>query len=159
MTGATRTTAPGALGGLAALVGGAAGLLIRRCQSCPPILVGLAVLAAMPATPAPAGQTLPATGLEITAFDIVAEPPLYRVRYLAPGVSDSAVSYVDVAEDMEHLCTHDALPRLLEQGEAPERIVVTLMAEPVDFGTMSPGIRQFFESYRVLDGLCIWEAF
>ncbi|MGP6085831.1 DUF6497 family protein [Antarctobacter jejuensis] len=158
MSGAFKFIAPGALGGLAALVGGAAGYA-RWCQSCPPILVGLISLIAVPTFAAAEGQVLPATSLDFTAFDIVSEPPVYRVRYLAPGLADTAVSYVDVAEDMEHLCAQDALPRLVEQGAAPERIVVTLMAEPVEFGAMSPGIRQFFESYAVQDGLCIWESF
>lgn len=162
--------APGAPGGLAALVGGAAGFA-RWCQGCRPILVGLVGVIPLAASavqvqaqspvqiPAQAPQTLPATALSVTPFDIVAEPPVFRVRYLAPGLADADLSYVDVAGDMEHLCAQDALPRLLSMGKTPERIVLSLMAEPVEFGAASPGVRQFFESYAVQDGLCIWEAF
>lgn len=156
MSAATRFIAPGALGGLAALVGGAAGHA-RRCQSCLPILVVLALAAAPPAG-AESGGTAPAL-LDTSLHDIVDEAPTFRVRYVAPGLADPAVSYTDAADEMQRLCDEDALPRLVEKGAAPGRIVVTLMAEPVEFGAISPGIRQFFESYSVRDGLCIWEAF
>jgi hypothetical protein len=33
------------------------------------------------------------------------------------------------------------------------------MSEPTDFGVMDPSVMQFFESYTIENGLCIWEAF
>ncbi|WP_141135782.1 DUF6497 family protein [Antarctobacter heliothermus] len=106
-----------------------------------------------------AQQILPTSGLEIELHDIIAQPPVWRVRYIAPNLSQDGVLYADVAGDMELLCTQDALVRIAGEGGAPSQIVITLMSAPVVFGEMTPGVTQFFESYSVESDLCIWEAF
>ncbi|KUF12037.1 hypothetical protein AVJ23_05535 [Pseudoponticoccus marisrubri] len=87
------------------------------------------------------------------------EGTTYRFRYIAPAIAEEGVDFLAVAGDMEALCTTQALPYLARQGHDAERVVITLMQEPVDFGVMSPGVTQFFESYEVREGRCIWEAF
>lgn len=99
------------------------------------------------------------TGVQVTLFDVVDESPLYRVRYVAPGIGPDGVSFDAVSEDMERLCTTHALPYLRARGVAPATIVIALMQEPVEFGVMSPNVIQFFESYRIENDLCIWEIF
>lgn len=163
----SRNNAPGAPGAKAAPVGGAAGVKTRWCRGCRLsfttsryLRLGCAVITGLLAAPlVSAQQILPTSGLEIKHHDIIAEPPVWRVRYLAPDLAGSDLPYLDVAGDMELLCTQDALQRVAEKGGAPAQIVITLMSEPVAFGVMTPGVTQFFESYEVQSDLCIWEAF
>lgn len=141
---------------MVAPVGGATGLT-RRCRGCR-LLPVFAVLALL-AQPVAAQQELAVTGLSVTYHDTIAEPPTYRVRYLAPALVGRDLAYVDVAADMQALCAEDALPRLTAEGADPARVVVTLMSEAVEFGVMSRDATQFFESYTIDEGRCIWEAF
>jgi hypothetical protein len=99
------------------------------------------------------------SGVDATFHDMIAEPPTWRVRYLIPALAGDSLSFADVADDMQRLCDDDALSRVTASGGAPERVVITLMSQPVDFGVMSPEVRQYFESYQIRDGRCIWEAF
>jgi hypothetical protein len=145
------STAHGAPWAGAAPVGGA-GAVSRLCRGC------VIFLAALACTGAPvASETLPASGLEVDFFDMIDEAPTFRARYVAPDLTDPSVEYFALADDMALLCQQEALPRLA--AREPERIVVSLMSAPVEFGVMTPEIRQFFESFRVEGGLCIWEAF
>jgi hypothetical protein len=155
---AHRFIAPGALGDLAAPVGGATGLT-RRCRGCQqPILIFTVVFAAWLSAALAEPVTLD-SGLQVTWHDVIAEPPTWRMRYVAPDLVRDGRVYADVADDMQRLCDGDALQRVTAFGEAPQRVVITLMSQPVEFGVMTPDVRQFFESYRVENGLCIWEAF
>ncbi|ETA52900.2 hypothetical protein P279_06165 [Rhodobacteraceae bacterium PD-2] len=99
------------------------------------------------------------SGLVVNYLDRIDESPTWRYRYIAPALDEDAVDFAAVAEDMEVLCATHALPQLQHDGRSPERIIVSLMSEKLDFGVMSPEVRQFFESYRVEDNLCIWEVF
>lgn len=151
MSRANETNAHGAPWADAAPVGGA-GAVSRLCRGCLLALVALDC-----ATGPLAAETLPASGLEVEYFDMIDEAPTFRARYLAPDLTDPSIEYFALADDMALLCQQEALPRVA--GQAPERIVVSLMSAPVEFGVMAPEIRQFFESFRVEGGLCIWEAF
>ncbi|OWV47491.1 acetolactate synthase [Mameliella alba] len=102
---------------------------------------------------------LPTSGLEFTYHDVIAEPPLWRVRYVVPALDTAELPFEEVAGDIELLCTQDALRRVTDAGGEPATIVITLMSEPVDFGIMTPDVTQFFESFFVQSDLCIWEAF
>ncbi|SMX49507.1 DUF6497 family protein [Maliponia aquimaris] len=165
MTAPHRFIAPGALGDQAALTGGTVTANTRRCRGCLKILSFVSVACSAFAVPGPAlaqapeeSVTLP-SGIEALAWDSIDEAPLYRVRYLAPALADGGVSHGALTEDLTWLCAEDALPRLRADGIDPARIVVSLMAEPVEFGVMTPGVVQVFESYRIEDQRCIWEAF
>lgn len=153
-TRADKVNTPGAPGGIAAPAGGPFG-----GRGCHKTLLTLIVVT-LAAAPAIAGEpeTLP-SGLEASFHDRIDESPTWRYRYVVPGLAGGEVEFASVAGDMERLCTDHALPQLLDENRQPERIVVTLMSEPVDFGAISPETRQFFESYRIEDGLCIWEVF
>lgn len=148
-----RNTSPGAPGCDAAPAGGAR-LGCRGCLSfCFALLVSSAPIAAQVDLP---------SGQKVEMFDHIADeglPGTYRVRYLAPEIGQDGRGYVEVADDMAVLCETRALPKLVAEGNAPERIVVTLMSAPVEFGVMTPDVTQFFESYSIENGLCIWEAF
>lgn len=149
----SRYTAAGAPDAIAAPAGGA-GVFGRLCRGCFNFTL-ITLISALPLR----AEILPLSGLEFAFHDEIDEAPTYRMRYVVPALSGDAVDFDAMADDMAQLCEADALPRLTEQGYEPFRVVVTLMAEPVEFGVMTPEIRQFFESYTVENGLCIWEAF
>jgi len=90
---------------------------------------------------------------------MIDEAPTFRMRYLVPSLADTAVEYDAVASEMETLCQSHALDYLARAGHKPDRVVIAWMSAPVDFGVMTPEIRQFFESFRVEGARCIWEAF
>ncbi len=149
-----RNSSPGAPGTCAAPTGGLT-WWGRGCASFLGIFLASMTLASEPVT-------VP-SGIEVNFYDMIWDAPgdglTYRFRFLAPKIADPDTDYMSVASDMEALCNDYAIPRLAGTGPQPNRIVVTLMAEPVDFGVMNPDVTQFFESYSVENDLCIWEAF
>lgn len=106
------------------------------------------------------------SGQKVTYYDVIQNQPgnsglTYRFRFLAPGISRAGLG-MDIEEtstDMDFLCTNFALPRLPETGPTPSEIIISFSDRPVEFGTPSPEATQFFESYRIEDGICIWEGF
>lgn len=104
------------------------------------------------------------SGMPVRFHDAIAgeqgAASVHRFRFVAPEIGGAAPRpYEEVAPDMDSLCQTFALPRL-EGGVPPaDRIVISLMAEPVAFGDPSPGTPQYFEAYSLRDGRCIWEAF
>ncbi len=155
--------ATGAPAASAAPAGGTFG-----CRGC---LLALALLAAPVQAKAQSDAQAPArtdeiavpSGLAVAFHDVIrdvlGDGLTYRFRFVAPGIGAEGAGFMDVAPDMEHLCNAFALPRVPHPGPQPNRIVITLMSEPVEFGAASPETTQFFESYSLSDGLCIWEVF
>lgn len=145
----------------------------------PAALARIAVMAAVLAGPA-AGQEAtvelvvePGDGLridvpsgqEITLQDVIWNAPgpdglALRFRFLAPGIAPGGgVEFETAAADMQHLCDTYALPRIAEQGPHPEQVIISLSDVAVPFGEAAPEAMQFFESYRIEDGVCVWEMF
>ena len=132
-----------------------------RGRGC--VLVGLSLLAA-PASASendydtPSGQVV--TLREILLDDAPGAPWL-RFRFLAPAIARSggSVDPETAAADMEHLCQEIAAPYTAAQGLAPDRIVISLSDRDLAFGETNPDATQFFELFRLQDGLCIWEEF
>ena len=153
---AARNTTPGAPAGSAAPAGGAFGC--RGCAKLALIAVTLCLTAPDLSAQETVAVSLP-SGLVVNYLDRIDESPTWRYRYIAPALDEESVDFTAVAQDMEVLCATHALPQLQHDGWSPERIIVSLMSEKLDFGVMSPEVRQFFESYRVEDNLCIWEVF
>ncbi|ESW59768.1 MAG: hypothetical protein Q27BPR15_15595 [Rhodobacter sp. CACIA14H1] len=106
----------------------------------------------------PSGQT-------VTLQDVVWNVPgpegmTLRFRFVAPAIADGGGTDFEAASaDMQHLCDSYAIPRLSEFGAGPATVVISLSAAPVEFGAAAPDIRQYFESYSVVDGRCEWEMF
>lgn len=108
----------------------------------------------------PADPVVP-SGQYLRYFDTLMEPPedkILRVRFLAPEIKDQGRSFEEVAQDMEYLCQEVILPHLDRPG-LPEKIIVSFMAEPVEFGIMAPKVTQYFESYKIEADICIWDFF
>jgi hypothetical protein len=60
---------------------------------------------------------------------------------------------------MEALCQDFVRPRLADLQSPPDRIVISLAQAETEFGVPNPDIKQFFESYGLIDGACLWEPF
>ena len=125
-------------------------------------LLALPLLAACQEDP-PAGDavTVP-SGRELSLIEILTNAPgpsgaAARFRFLAPGLTpDDAVA---AAADMQALCDSFALPRIVGMVPAPQSIILSFSSEAVPFGQAAPEAVQFFESYSVATGACVWEQF
>lgn len=84
-----------------------------------------------------------------------------RFRFVAPQIAreGGSVDFETASADMVDLCQSFALPKVTELGEAPRQIIISLAAAQVPFGEAAPEVTQFFESFRVENGTCIWEMF
>ncbi len=105
------------------------------------------------------------SGQEITLQDVIWNAPgpdglALRFRFLAPGIAPGGgVAFETASADMQHLCDRYALPRIADQGPHPEQVIISLSDVAVPFGEAAPEATQFFESYRIEDGVCVWEMF
>ncbi|MGR1580240.1 DUF6497 family protein [Thalassobius sp. S69A] len=81
-----------------------------------------------------------------------------RFRFVAPELA-AGVTFARVEQDFAHLCTHLALPVLTAAHEDVAQVVISLASAEVEFGASDPAIIQFFEAFRIENGLCIWEGF
>jgi hypothetical protein len=108
--------------------------------------------------PVPSGQS-------VTLQDVIWNAPgtdgmALRFRFVAPGIAPGGgVDFDAASTDMQHLCDTYALARLAEFGPAPEQVVISLSDRAVAFGDAAPDVTQFFESYRIENGVCVWEMF
>jgi hypothetical protein len=81
-----------------------------------------------------------------------------RFRYVMPALSEAA-DFDRVQQDFVALCDAQALPMLDAAGEEVALIVVSLMDKPLEFGQSDQGTVQYFESFAIREGRCIWEEF
>ncbi len=79
-------------------------------------------------------------------------------RFVAPDLADRPADETTLS-DMTWLCESYALPRIATPGPVPEQIVITLADRPVEFGTVTPEAKQYFEAFRPDGGICVWEMF
>ncbi len=114
------------------------------------------------ATPAlafdvPSGQ--PVELQEVLVDDLGAEIWL-RFRFVAPQIArvGGTVTSGDAAPDMAYLCEAVAVPYIAEYSLTGQVIVVSLADRATEFGAMDPDATQFFEAFRLSDGICIWEG-
>jgi Family of unknown function (DUF6497) len=80
-----------------------------------------------------------------------------RFRFLAPGLTQDDLEAAFA--DMQALCDTFALPRIDGMVPAPQEIIISFSAEAVPFGEAAPDTVQFFESYSVATGACVWEPY
>ncbi len=109
--------------------------------------------------PVPSGQLV--TLIDVIQGERGPDGLTTRFRFLAPGIAREGgdVDFDAAAADMLHLCSAYALPRLSDIGPVPSQIVISMADRPVVFGEAAPEATQYFEAYRIEDGLCIWDAF
>jgi hypothetical protein len=103
------------------------------------------------------------SGQPVTFQEMIWDQPggglIYRFRFVAPEIGGAGREYEDVEADMVHLCETYAIPRLAQTGPQPSQIVISFAQQETEFGVADPDIIQFFEAYRIEDGICILEFF
>ena len=83
-----------------------------------------------------------------------------RFRFVAPELSDNAsLDYEALADDFLVLCEQYALPKLSDQPEPIDRVIISFSDRAIEFGLSDPDAIQFFEQFTLKSGACIWEQF
>ena len=102
------------------------------------------------------------SGRDLSLIDVITNAPgpqgdTARFRFLAPGLAPEDVE--STAEDMQALCDDFALERTVGMVPEPQQIIISFASAVVPFGEAAPEVVQFFESFRVENGACVWEVF
>lgn len=84
-----------------------------------------------------------------------------RLRFIAPDLANPAKrpSFEDLTADLEALCNDFGLKEIVKDAAAPAQIVVSLSAEPVEFGVSNADVEQVFEAFSVQNQTCMLEMF
>lgn len=135
--------------------------MTRRAMTIPVFLTALAGLAACQEEAAGPKVEVP-SGRELSLIDVITNAPgpsgaAARFRFLAPGLTAEEVE--GSMADMQAACDTFALPRTDGMVPAPQQIIITFMSAAVPFGEPAPDVVQFFESFRIENGACVWEVF
>jgi hypothetical protein len=98
--------------------------------------------------------------LQEVLVDTVGSETWLRFRFVAPqiGSARDPIQFEEAAEDMAHLCAHMALPYIAQYSLEGDVIVISLASRETEFGQADPDTTQYFEAFRPVDNLCIWEA-
>lgn len=133
-------------------------MIIFRCSLA--LAIGL-----LPSFGAAQDIALP-SGRTVTLVEVIwesgAEPDELwaRFRFLAPwiaGRGDEGLEWV--APDLAALCRETAVPAIARDGRQAAGAVVSLSDRPIAFGESNSDITQFFEAFRIKDGVCMLEVF
>lgn len=122
------------------------------------VLIALILLAPPAfAVEVPSGQ--PVTLQEVLIDDLGTETWL-RFRFIAPQIArkTGTVDYAKAEPDMAHLCQNLALSYIKDHALDGQMIVISLSDRETEFGQPDPDATQFFEAYRPVDNVCIWES-
>ena len=63
------------------------------------------------------------------------------------------------AGDMDFLCQSYALDRISNLGPVPAQIIISMSDVDVPFGETRPEATQFFNSYSIAEGVCVWDVY
>lgn len=80
-----------------------------------------------------------------------------RFRFVAPQITAGGLD--QISGDFDYLCTALAQPYLAHHGIVPARVAISLSSRDVAFGSTEGDVTQFFETYRLDGGACVWEGF
>lgn len=83
-----------------------------------------------------------------------------RFRFLAPeiGTHTGGKAFAEVEADFEHLCQTLVLPYIADYSLEPDAVVLTMLSQPVEFGTSDADATQYVEVFRIEGNDCIWEG-
>ena len=84
-----------------------------------------------------------------------------RFRFLAPAIArdTGGVDAETAMGDMDFLCETYALTRIAGAGPQPAQIIISLSDIDVPFGEARPDATQYFNSYSIVDGSCVWDVY
>jgi len=122
-------------------------------------LLAAVIFAASPALAieVPSGQPVE---LQEVLVDEIGTETWLRFRFIAPEITrdGGTVDYETAAFDMSHLCDVLALSYIDQYALSGDVIVISLSDRATEFGSADPNATQFFEAYRPVDNVCIWEG-
>lgn len=125
------------------------------------MITAAALCAALPA----GAQDLP-SGQSVTLHDSMLEVQAANneiwlvLRYVAPAIqkeANNALTYADVAKDMDELCLYDGIEAWSRTEADVAQIMIVLMDQPVGRGIPNPEVTQFISAYLPTDAGCIWQ--
>lgn len=135
---------------------------MRRAQSFAAAAVLAATALSASAVAGEARIAVP-SGQDITALGalVEADTQTYRFRFLAPDLASpfKRPAFEKLTLDLDALCADFALAQVPAEGREAALIVISLSAEPVEFGISAPDVEQVFEAFRVENDTCILELF
>jgi hypothetical protein len=106
------------------------------------------------------------SGQKVTLLDVITNVPgpegmATRFRFLAPSIAreGGTVDAETAAADMDFLCQSYALGRIAELGPQPAQIIISMSDKDVPFSEARPDATQYFNSYSIEDGSCVWDVF
>ena len=106
------------------------------------------------------------SGQKVTLLDVIMNVPgpeglAARFRFLAPGIArdGGGVDAEAAAGDMDFLCQSYALDRISNLGPVPAQIIISMSDVDVPFGETRPEATQFFNSYSIAEGVCVWDVY
>jgi Family of unknown function (DUF6497) len=106
------------------------------------------------------------SGQKVTLLDVITNVPgpeglATRFRFLAPGIAreGGTVDPETAAADMDFLCQAYALAKIADMGPQPGQIIISMSDVDVPFGETRPDATQFFNSYSIADGTCVWDVY
>lgn len=112
---------------------------------------------------APEGPTVEVpSGRALSLIDVITNAPgpagaSARFRFLAPDLRSEDLEAAFA--DMQVVCDSFALKRTEVMVPEPQQIIISFANAEVPFGEPAPDVVQFFESFRIEDGACMWEVF
>ncbi len=81
-------------------------------------------------------------------------------RFVAPALGQvDGPRHGDIETDFQHLCDSYAAQTLVAQSTHVDQIVISFADRELEFGETAPQAVQYFEAFRLQDGVCIWEVF
>jgi hypothetical protein len=113
----------------------------------------------------PTGEVVAPSGQLLVLQDVMFEENPWSgetqvaVRLLAPMIAGEGLLPTELRDDMEFACRTWGLPAAATLASPPDWVVVEMMEAPAERGTATPGIRRYFEQYRLQGPDCIWELF
>ena len=136
---------------------------MRRAPTCAAILLtALAAVTGCKDDAADGPKVEVPSGRELSLIDVITNAPgpagaAARFRFLAPDLTPDDVEAS--IGDMQAVCDNFARERTEGMVPEPQQIIITFMNAAVPFGEAAPDVVQFFESFRVENGACVWEVF
>jgi Family of unknown function (DUF6497) len=116
--------------------------------------------------PSQADELVVPSGQVVTLLDVITNIPgpeglTTRFRFLAPAIArdGGTVDAEAAAADMDFLCQSYALAKIANTGPQPEQIIISMSDVDVPFGEARPEATQFFNSYSIADGSCVWDVY
>ncbi len=113
----------------------------------------------------PTGEITSPSGQPLVLRDLMAEENPWSgemqivVRLLAPLIAGEGLTNSELREDMDWACRTWGVPAAQTRSMMPDWVIVEMMEAPTERGVPTPGIRRYFESYRLEGPVCIWELF